>query len=102
MKGTTHAKIDVMKGFAVVAFAAGCSSVQLQHIIAELDRENRAGHSPVEGEQSTGKNLDQAKVTPSLPPTPFPQSVKNNISYYIHESRGNLSTKVCKAFASKF
>lgn len=71
MKGTTHAKIDVMKGFAVVAFVAGCSSVQLQHIIAELDRENRAGHSPVDGEQSTGKNLDQAKVTPSLPPTPF-------------------------------
>lgn len=39
MKGTTHAKIDVMVEFAAGASVVDCSSVQTHHIIADKEKQ---------------------------------------------------------------
>lgn len=99
VKGTTHAKIDVMKALAVVACMAGCSSVQSHHITADWDEVNSAGCSPAEGEQGLKRILGHNKANrTSLPSL---RVSKNNISHYIHGYKGNLSRMVCKPSASR-
>lgn len=92
VKGTTHAKIDVMMELAVVAFAAGCSSVQTHHIIADKKR-GIVQPLPSRGRLKLWKGF-QNIVRPTWPPLLISQSVKNNISHYIHGYRRNLSRMV--------